>query len=999
MSRKLALVMIPLMLSFAPVAWAQVQTGSILVKAVDQQGAVLPGATVTLTSPVMPGERTGVTDSNGVYRFVSLTIGTYQVKVSMQGFQPVIRPGVLVQQGQTANVPIELKIGTMEQAVTVTGESPVVDTKTTGSVVNIDSHLLQTTPNGKDIWSILEYKAPGVTIDGGNAPDVGGNQGGLQRSMSARGTPNSQNTQMLNGVNVNDPSAQGYSMNYYIPSAFQNVEVSSSAEDIAVGTGGVFINMVTKSGTNVFAGQGLQTYQSSRIASTDVDAAQQAAGLAPTGNVTNLLTNSNGQVGGPLVKNKLFYFGSVNFQATHISVLGFPAVPPPQVPTKLGSTSQQDTTDILAGEGKLTWAPNGSNHFEGYVSKQRYDKPNRGASAGNTQASDWKELDTFVIEQLSWNGVLSDRMFVDAKVSYNNTHFPLYQKTDLQSLYDNSTGIRYQNNSIQYKFLRQRLEALANWQYFLPDVLGGRHELKAGFDRGYTPATVDYSHVDGVALTFNSLPTAQASTVTLYSGPETKSAVTTTALYAQDAYTYKRLTLIGGIRWERVEGYLPAQNNQNNPITSPHFPAGTEFTNVRISGTTYPTYTVQDTFAAVHNDPLWKDIAPRVSVTYDLAGNGKTVLKFSLGKYLDQISTGTPPNPNGTVSQSYNWNDTNGNLVFDPGSLVWNPATNTYTGGELGSLRSTSIPNPNGFFDKSLKRPSRNELSVGVDHELFPNMLVSASFYHTREHNTQGTVDANFADWPTLYTLTTLTDPGPDGVAGTTDDQPIQVYNLNPGAVTSTSTVNDDRLATHYNGVEFIVHKRYSNGWTVLGSYDYSHTSQDVLSLSNPNNAYVNATGESGGRRHIFKFSGSYTLPHQILVAANLRLQSGLPITRTWAISACSATVTSNCLNQAVTVNAIPRGSVELAWLPTLDLRVGRTFRLGTNRFDLSLDVFNVTNANTVWGVRTNTGLTYVRAAADPNAPVTTIASWLSPTGVQSPRVAQINFTYTFGGR
>src|SRR5262249_2406698 len=154
---------------------------------------------------------------------------------------------------------------------------------------------------------------------------------------------------MLNGVNVNDPSAQGFSMNYYIPSAFQNVEVSTSAQDIAVGTGGVFINMVSKSGSNLFSGLGLQTYQSSHIGAQNVDTAQQNLDLAPAGNVTTLLTNTNGQAGGPIMQNKLFFFGSGNFQATHVSVLGFPAVPPSYVPTQLANFSQQDTTDIIAG--------------------------------------------------------------------------------------------------------------------------------------------------------------------------------------------------------------------------------------------------------------------------------------------------------------------------------------------------------------------------------------------------------------------------------------------------------------------------------------------------------------------------------------------------------------------------------------------------------------------------------------------------------------------------
>ena len=172
--------------------------------------------------------------------------------------------------------------------MTVKGESPVVDTKTVGSKTNIDSALLETTPGGKDIWNILEYKAPGVVVD---TPDVGGNQGGLQRSMTARGTPNAQNTQMLNGVNVNDPAAQGFSMNYYIPSAFENIQVSTGAQDIAVGTGGVFINMVTKSGTNTFQRQGAADLPGQAAPSrTTWTTTCCTPGFRPDANSTELIT-------------------------------------------------------------------------------------------------------------------------------------------------------------------------------------------------------------------------------------------------------------------------------------------------------------------------------------------------------------------------------------------------------------------------------------------------------------------------------------------------------------------------------------------------------------------------------------------------------------------------------------------------------------------------------------------------------------------------------------
>jgi hypothetical protein len=220
------------------------------------------------------------------------------------------------------------------------------------------------------------------------------------------------------------------------------------------------------------------------------------------------------------------------------------------------------------------------------------------------------------------------------------------------------------------------------------------------------------------------------------------------------------------------------------------------------------------------------------------------------------------------------------------------------------------------------------------------------------------------------------------------------VYNQNStGAVSSPVTINDDRLAARYDGLDVVVSKRYSRGWTVLGGYTYSHTKVDLTSLANPNAAYVNAAGESGGRRHNLKASASYELPWNIDVAGNFRLQSGLPITRTYQIP-------SGVLRQgSVTVNAEPRGSVELPWLPTLDVRAGRYFMLAGNRLDLSIDAYNLTNANTITAVRTNTGTASIRVDGDPANPPVNINAFLSPTGVLAPRVFRFNVSYEFGGR
>ncbi|MEO7275609.1 MAG: TonB-dependent receptor, partial [Vicinamibacterales bacterium] len=571
------LAMVAMVLTAAP-ARAQIQSGSLLIKAVDQQGAVMPGATVTVTSAALPREIVGVTDASGVYQVPGLPVGSYTIKTSLEGFKTVIREEVLVRQGQATTVEITVTVGSLNEAVTVKGESPVVDTRSSGSKVNIDSAILETTPGGRDIWNVIEYKAPGIVVE---SPDVGGNQGGLQRSLSARGTPNAQNTQVLNGVNVNDPAAQGFAMYYYVPTTLDNIQVSSGAQDIAVGTGGVFINMVTKSGTNRFSGSGLQTYQGKSTQGTNVDPTLRQAGLRPDANSTELLTNSNIQVGGPLISNKLFYFGSANVQAVHIKVPGFPAVVPSYLKSPLGGTSDQDTTDILAGEGKVSYQLGAANRFEGFVSKQRYDKPNRGALVSTTQDSDSKELDTFLIAQLAYNRVLGSRMFLDSKISYNNTHFPLYQKTDLQPINDTSASVLYQNRASSQLMFRRRLQFVTNWQYYLPQFVGGRHEFKAGIDNGYTPEDVDTTRVDNVNLAFTSAGTPTAATVQIFNSPlHQERAVNTTALYVQDAYTLKRLTLTGGIRWERVEGYRPAQEGP----ASQYCPAGLVFQGVSING-------------------------------------------------------------------------------------------------------------------------------------------------------------------------------------------------------------------------------------------------------------------------------------------------------------------------------------------------------------------------------------------------------------------------------
>jgi hypothetical protein len=998
MARTIGLLTV-LLLALACPAWAQVQSGSILVKVVDDQGAVVPGVTVTLTSPVLPRPLVGVTDTAGVQRFSALTIGTYTIKTSLSGFQTVTREGVVVLQNQTVSIDVSMKVGSLSEEVTVSGVTPVVDTKSASVATNLDAMLLDTTPGGKDLWSILEYKIPGLVFD---VPDVGGNQAGLQRAFTSRGTPNSQNVQLVNGVNVGDPAAIGFSMNYYEPATFENVQVTTGAQDISMGTSGTLINMVTRSGTNRFGGQFGGTYQGKPTQWDNVDEELKEAGFRPEAQAVDYISNANVQAGGPLVQNRLFYFGNLNNQQTHVNVPGYPAISPPQVP-QITSGNERDSTTIWSTSGKLTYGL-GNSRLEGYGNYQWYDKPNRGAGANVTLDSNQKEDDTFLISQVSWNWLLSNSLVADTKVAYSNTHFPLLQKTDQQTLFDNATGVRLRNTTLNQLMFRRRWQITSNWSYYLPELVGGRHELKFGFDNGYTPEDVTQSRAGNVSLTFRS----QAGTASQPAGPGNvtifntpivlERAVTNTAIYGQDSYSIGRLTLLAGVRWERVEGSIPPQAHG----TSEYFPNGTTIggLNVRLNtGGTLTEYVVRDSFDKVENAPLWKNWAPRVSGTYDISGQGKTVLKMSAGKYYDQVGTGTPgPNPNGSISQTYPWNDINGDLIFQRGDAVWNGLR--YVGGEFGTGNvTTSIPNPNPF-DPNRKQTWRREFTAGIDHELLPGFRLSAAYFNRREFDAYDDVSADIDQWDELYSPIQVTEPGRDGISGNSDDQTLTVYSLNPGAtLVGEFDVNDDRLGVKYHGLEIVATKRYSGGTTILAGYTYSRETQDLESLESPNDVRVNADGISGGRRHNFKATGSAELPFRLLLGANLLVMSGEPITRTVSIGGCTATITTGCLLQgSETVNAEPRGSVELPGRYQIDLRVGRYFNLNGQRFELGVDAYNLTNSNTVYDVRTGTGRTNIRYANDPSRPVTQIATFMSPTGALGPRIIRVNFTYWFGG-
>jgi Carboxypeptidase regulatory-like domain/TonB-dependent Receptor Plug Domain len=926
-------------------AFAQVQTGSILVHVADEQGAVLPGANITISSPALvSGQMSAVTDTGGVYRFPSLSPGEYAVKVELSGFQAVLRENIAVQVGGTATIDLTLKVASLTEALTVTGAASTVDTTSANTSVNLNKSLLEQTPGGRDIWAVLEYKVPGLVM---SRPDVGGTQGGLQGSYSARGTNNSQNSQFLNGVNVGDPSAIGAAGYYYDYDAFEEIQVSTGAHDITVPTSGVFLNMATKSGGNVWQGGTTFAWEGKGVQTHNIDDNLLFYGFRPNTNQVDYTSDVNVNAGGPLVKNKVRFFGSFRDWRVHVNV------PVQNAQTVL------DQTNITSGLANVTYQVNDNNKVTGFYSIQRYNKPNRllNSASITVPESTSDEEDKFKVYQGLWNSVVTPRLFLDARLGLNTILFPTYFNGHQQSLTDTVTGIVYGSYPTEVIRSRDRVQFNATGQYYLDHALGGRHEFRFGIDHAHATTDNTTHRIDDVATTYSSA-TGLGQNVTLYGTPlNDSSAVDVTSLYAQDSYAIKRFTLVAGLRWERLEGYLPKQSSP----PSQYFP------------------TLQRSFDEVRDVVLWHTVGPRVSGIYDLMGDGMTALKASWGRYYYVIATGAAPltsvNLNATYSEQYTWNDANHDLKFEPGEQTGTPV--------ITSGITTTI-------DPNFKRPYTDEFTLGLDRQLLPDLRLNVTYTARRENNL--IVNANPAN-PYDPNPTTAVDPGLDGVVGTSDDGTYQFYQR-LAATNPTFVTNDPTRVLKYDGLEISATKRLSKRWQMVAGYTRSKNKQTGTSIDTSPNLLINANGNltSTGyadKPNQFKLTGSYVMPFQdILLSANLRSSSGPPVTRQ----------ISQRLNFGgnQTINLEPLGTHRLPTLNTIDLRASKIFRFGAREIMAGVDFYNLTNANTVWEVRTLTPAITVRQSGDPAGTLNSIAQFNSPTQVLGPRIVRFGVSMKF---
>ncbi len=954
--KRLSVVATTLALLVASSTWGRAQsvgatTGAINGKVTDTTGAVLPGVSVTVASPAMQGTRSAPTSADGAYRFPAVPPGDYKITYELSGFNTVVREGIRVGLGFTATVNVELKVASLSETVTVSGESPVVDISSTKTATNFDAKELASIPSARDFWSILAA-APAVQL---SRIDVGGSAAGTQTGYAAYDTKEDQHRPMVEGiVNTEGTNGSGF---YYDYGSFDEVSIGTGTNSAEMPWPGVVSQFISKSGGNTYHGKLYADYQNKAIQSRNIDSDQIArgvtggGGLGPTDlNRMSSYHDVNGDAGGYLKIDKLWWYGSLRDQDVE-SLL-------PNFPVKAFETHLNNIS------GKVTYALSTNNKLIGYAMAGRKKQPNRldtfliGATAAihNSADSTWNQQYWGHTYKAEWDSVVSDTMFFEVRGGQFRYVWPNYRYTDAPAFADLGTNIVSGGNRDGWFNIPTRNQVLGSYSIF-KDNWAGSHNIKIGgelFDeifeykrgadgKGYVPGDVLHVLRNGVPAE-----------VLLFQTPsDSLNGLRTIGLYLSDTWRAgSRLTLSLGVRMDHYRSYLPSQSGP---------PVGT-FNDTQID------------FPAVDNVLTWNLPAPRLGFTFDLRGDGKTVLKGNYARYWWNPGTGNVDN---LVNQNapdwykrYNWSDGNGNGVWDPG--------------EEGLLTASRGGVGSAIIDPDLQDTRTDEVAGWIEHELMPNFGVHAGLVW-RRINQLSQLDNQNRPISAFTVPLTIPDPGPDGRLGTADDgAPIQGYNLDAAhlGLPVLNILHNTPGRDDFYTLELSANRRAAGRWSLAAAFSYRWNRDNATGyygqnlraqqdLSNPNDAINTDGGRFVSTTWAFKLHGTYDAKWGIRITPSLRSQAGQPYGRTFLAGS------SNGINYGTQrILAEPISTHRQDMIAILDSRIEKVFRVHTRSISGFIDIYNITNTNPASNISWSSGSTYL-------IPITIIAPRIVRVGAK----------------
>jgi hypothetical protein len=919
-------------------------TGSIQGRITDAQGAVLPGVTVTATSPSMPGAQTAVSSATGNYRFPAVPPGTYLLTYELSGFNPMKREGIEIRLGFTATVNIELALATLQETVTVSGASPIIDTTATRTVQNFKLTELQSIPNARDMWALLAV-TPAVQM---SRIDVGGNRAGTQTGYTAYGT-SGQVRVLIEGINTTEGT--GGAGFYFDYSSLEEVFLGTSGQSAEMPNPGVQSQFISKSGGNQFQGEGYLDWYNNSLQGTNIPdsytapAAFNNSPIRAHSNEIDRYYNYSLNIGGPIVRDKVWWFGTYNKQ--------FNAVAQPNF--NFDSTFD---TSLWNAIGKGTYQVNPKNKFIGYYQWGQKLQPNRlpfSTAVYDSPDPTYKQDSGSWVWKGEWNGTLTDKLYLEARYGDFGYYFPTLANSEEAYFFRDSGTLEIDGAHRKWQLDRDRKQVTGAATYFL-DTTHGTHTLKVGGEilkeigwEGYLQGVggnIEHVYNNGRAnqVIFR-IPTAtDAGKLGLgKSGALTSaSALDVQSMFVNDTLAVGRTTVNVGLRYDRYNSFLPEQE--------------------QLGATVGPVVVAAKTFPETHMF-TWNGVAPRAGLVFDLSGDGRTVLKANYGFFWHNpgVGIGSSANPNTPAKQrTYQWNDINGDRRWQPG--------------EEGNLLSEALEGGVQLQD-DIKQPFSHEGSVWLERQFAATLGVRAGFVYKTEDDL---VDTGYQPLRGLdaYTVPfTFVDIGIDGRRGTADDANLTMYGL-PSSQASrfptTTIISNAGAYSRARTFEVSMNRRYANRWSASVGGAYTLTSDF------PNN-FPNTPNEPGLEDRTtwnLKASGSYDAPGGIRLSPVLRHQSGANYARTVSISVPAgsgliATGTSY-------VEAMDANREDNIWV--FDVRTEKTVNFG-NRTKLRLffDLFNLTNSHASETISRATGPGYQK-----------------PSAILAPRTARVGVRYVW---
>jgi hypothetical protein len=908
------------LLAVAPAVEAQLATGRIDITVGDSTGAILPGVVVTLEGPQSAD---ATSDARGEVHFLNLAPGIYTVSAKLDGFADYRNERVEVATNVSVPLKVTMGVAGVATAVDVVAETPVLDVKRQTTQTNVTLDELQNIPSSRDPWVVMQT-VPGIIVDRVN---VGGAESGQQSNYNAKGALGTENTWNLDGIPITDMGATGASPTYYDFDMFQEMQVTTGGADITNPTPGVQLNFIMKSGTNTPHGSARIYFANEDLQANNMpaDLAATIGGTSGKGNRTEQYADYGGEVGGPIIKDKWWVWGSLG--KTDVRIRTLTNVLDRTVLENYGAKTQAQFNDAWRG---------GFTYFRGDKLKD-----GRGASATRPVETTWDQKGPTSVYKGEVNWVAGNNLFITARGAHTASGFSLTPKGGMTtSTFQDDEGV-YGGSYVSYSTERPQDTILADGNLFK-----GRHEVKFGFSwrkvvidsisqwPGSKALNIHIGYPNIYVVAFRDW--AQNTDARYWSG------------YIGDTISYDRLTANLGVRIDVANSSVREATVEGSALVPDELP-----------GTSAP---------AVSKPYDFTTVSPRVGITYALDESRKTLARASYSSFASQLA-GNQAGFISAIQYSYAYFyavDTNGNNVAERNELVSDMVG--YVGFDPADPTAVTSVNQ---VDPDIKSPRTHELMFGLDRELMPNFSLSGTFTWRRYNDvlwpSGQLIGVTAADYTQTGTLTGNADP--------IGNFSVPFYALNDDAVPpGGGRLSRNRPGYHqsFTGFEISATKRMSNRWMArLGFSTNNHTEHfddPSVAIEDPTPRVTSTAvwaNQDGGQvvtvttgsgksniymiqpRYQFIANGMWQGPWGLNFGANLLTRQGFG-----QMFNRSQVATGDPLTPQKTILVIPEdvAGFRLSTVTSLDVRVEKAFTIGRSNLIFDLDVFNVTNADTVLG-------------------------------------------------